>query len=300
MAAYFDASALRARYDAALPYDPLRERHVLDASVPRPEITNLVYEVQYFTDPDTSPALFDRWRLAGAAMGDCLAHNDRDAHYVVRVLMPDGYQVCSILMHPATCIVSGAKSIVDLVTVCNTLTRLVRTRFALHGASFYVGSFVGKLHNTVVRLTLDGLPVNFARIEPLLRPQNAVRRSDEAIGHAAVSPFNATAQVSSHIPHFTMSINVPPNPRKKKNKKPMLKMYEHRVGPVVFAKVCLNGIPSIDMARAILLEFYFLIVEHRAEVLYTRAELLKNAALRETSEPLPVTGPPLKKRHNIE
>lgn len=306
----FDDTALRRELDYALPYDRLRDRHVIDAATPRPEVTNSVFEVECFADDDGVPALWDRWMLVGGCMSDCIVRNDRDSNYVMRVCMPDGKHVCSIIMHPNRCIVSGTRSILDLVTVCNTLTRCVRDRFKPHGASFHVGSFRGKLHNTVVRLNVD-LPFAFARLEPLLRPNNAVRRSDEAAAALPTalyrSPFSNPAAApapvgTDRIPHYMLAINVlSTNVRKKRKQSPMLKMYEHKTpGGGVVSKMCLNGIRSIDRARDLLLEFYFFMMEHRDALLYTPDDLSKMQMLQDARDLPRAAGPRPKKRHRFD
>lgn len=297
---FFDATALRAKYDYAMPYPPLQQRHLLTEDTPHPEITNLVYGVPYFSESEDGPPLYDRWRLAGTCMSDCLAHNDRDAHYVTRIKMPGHKQVCSVLMHVGTCIISGPKSIVDLLTVCNTLVKKVRADIVPHGRSFYVGSFANRLHNTVVRLNMGAIPVNFANLEGLLRPRNVIRRSDDVIS-GGTSMVNAAVD---RIPHFIMAMNVVPKSPKKKNKNPLIKMYEHKMykedGTVcILPKVCINGIPSIDLGKAILLEFYFFILEHRDRLLFSRGELLKMQTLHAILEPPPSSTPTPSRRKRL-
>lgn len=323
----FDDTMLRREYDYAMPYDRLKQRHVIDESTPRPEITNSVFEVEYFADDDGTPPLWDRWMLAGGCMSDCIVRNDKDPNYVMRVCMPNSKQVCSIILHTNRCIVSGTRSIADLVVVCNTLTRCVRERFKPHGASFHVGSFRNKLHNTVVLLNVS-LPFAFSRIEPLLRPNNAVRRSDEAApvamqpallpgaplvrwstygGLAAERAAFAAAVPApvgtDHIPHYMLTINVavPPAARKKR-KPPVLKMYEHAVGSGgAMSKLCLSGIRSIDRAKDMLFEFYFFMIEHRAALLYTADELHKMQLLHDASiASAPAPSSRSKKRHRFD
>lgn len=313
----FDDTMLRREYDYAMPYDRLKQRHVIDGSTPHPEITNSVFEVEYFADDDGTPPLWDRRMLAGGCMSDCIVRNDKDPNYVMRVCMPNSKQVCSIILHTNRCIVSGTRSIADLVVVCNTLTRCVRERFKPHGASFHVGSFRNKLHNTVVLLNVS-LPYAFSRIEPLLRPNNAVRRSDEA-APAAMPPallpgaplirWPLTAAVpasvgTDHIPHYMMTINVaaPPSSRKKR-KPPVLKMYEHAVGDGggAASTLCLSGIRSIDRAKDMLLEFYFFMFEHRDALMYTPDELHRMQMLHDASSAsAPAPSSRSKKRHRFD
>lgn len=293
---HFDPTALRAAYDAALPYSPLRQRHLITEETPQPEITNLVYGIPYSYAAEDGPPLYDRWRLAGTYLSDCMAHNDNDAHYVIRVCMPDYKQVCSILLHVSTCIISGPKSVVDLLTVCNTLTQKVIAQVP-HGRTFYVGSFCNRLHNTVVRLNMGVLPVNFARLESLLRPRNVIRRSDDVIAGGGL----ANAAVD-RIPHYIMAINVPPKANKQKKEKPLIKMYEHKIvsettGEIrIIPKICINGIPSIDRGKDMLLEFYFFVLEHRDQLLFSRAELIKMQTLRALHEPPPTAAAPSRRK----
>lgn len=286
----FDPSALRALYDAALPYEPLCQRHLLTDDVPKPEITNLVYGVPYSLDSEDGVPLYDRWKLAGTYLSDCMAHTDNNAHYVLRVAMPGNKQVCSVLMHVGTCIISGPKSIVDLVTICNTLTKKIITEVP-YAKSFHVGSFRGRLHNTVVCLSTGSLPVNFANLEALLRPRNVVRRSDDVLGNNNGGTPTLSSIAADRIPHYIMAVNVAPKKTKQKDEKnPLIKMYEHKSfndrGEVcILPKLCINGIPSIDHGKAILLELYFFILENRERLMFTRSEMLKMQLLRSISEP---------------
>lgn len=326
----FDDTLLRREYDYAMPYDRLKQRHTIDGSTPRPEVTNSVFEVEYFADDDGTPPLWDRWMLAGGCMSDCIVRNDKDPNYVMRVCMPNSKQVCSIILHTNRCIVSGTRSIADLVVVCNTLVRCVRERFKPHGASFHVGSFRNKLHNTVALLNVS-LPFAFSRIEPLLRPNNAVRRSDESAPAAMSSALllpgaplirwstygglaaeraapaaSAVATGTDHIPHYMLTINVAaPSSARKKRKPPVLKMYEHAVGDGggAVSKLCLSGIRSIDRAKDMLLEFYFFMIEHRAALLYTPDELHRMQMLHDaagSSSRTSTSSSRPKKRHRFD
>ena len=291
----FDASALRAAYDSAMPYDPLRERHLFKEGVPLPEVTNLVYGVPYSFDSEDGAPLYDRWKLAGVYLSDCLAHRDNNAHYALRIALPGNRQVCSALMHTSICIISGPKSQVDLVTVCNTLTLKIITEVP-YAKSFHVGSFRNRLHNTVVCLSTGNLPINFAKLQPLLRPRNVVKRSDDVLGNNTGGVPGLDAIAADRIPHYIMAVKIPPKSTKQtEGKYPLIKMYERKSfnerGEIcIEPKICINGIPSIDHGKAILLELYFFILENRERLLFSKSELLKMQLLRFVSE-LPTTAP---------
>lgn len=249
---------LRKELEAVMPYEaPPPGAAAVDMA--NFAINNVVFTIHYSNGAGEMP-LTNPWRLAGGPLGSMLRYSERDAHYHTKARI--GGMTIALIMHPHLCIVSGVRSYLVLLVVCNMVTKYLR-RVLPQCASFHFHSFINQMQNSVCRVSID-VPLNFDRLQSIIKPEFTIKcqlgdHNVPAIGKRRNAP-RANLRNNLKIIYHELAFMIPKSRCQRKPVEVVLKFYYSASRSVI----SINGVHSIYLAYELLKDIVAFLLYHRS------------------------------------